>query len=231
MIKMRICLVSLALCSAILANSAFGGRVHKEAQKRGVLSDLLGSKPGSGIGSKPGKPIETIGHGPVTGPTDQLDGCDRQYPLTPKGPQQLSYAFKRYGITPELVEDPPEHYLDVEYDDIRKCQPHLGNEVNVCSLEDKPSRLKWRCHSERNYTLFLIDLNPLGSDYKDLLSHGILWWVVDIPACDIKKGTALYDYQMPTPLCGSGKLKYVYLVFEQPQYEVDWSEEADVTST
>lgn len=89
----------------------FAGHVPQDRQ-RGVLTDLLsGNKPG-----KPDKPTE-----PASGHDD--DGCKRQYPLSPKNDQQLSYAFNRNGISP-LLTAPPAHYLEVSTHDNAYCTPN-----------------------------------------------------------------------------------------------------------
>lgn len=217
-------MISLVLFGTILTNSAFAAQIQNQTQPRGIISDFIS-------GSRPGNPNNAIGHGSLIGPSEHDDGCRRQYPFTPEGPQQVPFAFNRYALSPEIIADPPNNYLEVEYEHISECQPRLGNEVDVCSTIAAPSTLNWNCHSERLYTLLLIDVYPLGYNDKPLLSQGILWWVVDIPGCDIEEGTTLYEYQMPLPLCGSGQDKYVFLVYEQPQYDVDWSEEAHVTAT
>lgn len=121
--------------------------------------------------------------------------------------------------------------MQVDYDDLHECQPHLGNEVNVCAVSELPTRLKWKCSRNKLYTLILIDLYPLGECRPLLLSQRISWWVVDIPGCDVASGLTLYQFQPPLPWYGAGKSKYVYLVYEQPKYAIDWSEEALVPST
>lgn len=114
---------------------------------------------------------------------------------------------------------------------MRRCQPHLGNDVDVCDLYEAPHKLKWKCHRDKKYTLYLVDLYPMGVAYPKLLSQGILWWVVDIPGCEVHNGYPIYEYQQPLPLYGTGKNKYAFLVYEQPPYEVDWTEETVVSST
>lgn len=121
--------------------------------------------------------------------------------------------------------------LQVNYADIHKCQPHLGNEVNVCGLKHKPHDIKWKCRSDKKYTLFFVDLYPMGESHPKLLSQGILWWVVDIPGCNVPKGFQIYKYQSPLPLYSSGKDKYAFLAYEQPPYDIDWKEESLVSST
>lgn len=70
----------------------------------------------------------------------------------------------------------------------------------------------------------------MGEAHRKLLSQGILWWVVDVPGCDIAKGKVLYAYQKPLPLYGAGFGKYTILVYEQPSYKIDWSEESVVSA-
>lgn len=41
----------------------------------------------------------------------------------------------------------------------------------------------------------------------------------------------LFEYQMPLPLYGSGKDKYSVLMYEHPNYAIDWSEEHFVSTT
>lgn len=77
----------------------------------------------------------------------------------------------------------------------------------------------------------MVDLYPIGEDRPQLLSQRILWWVVDIPGCDIEKGTFIYEYMPPLPFYGAGKSKYAFLVYEQPSYQIDWDEEPYVKST
>lgn len=118
----------------------------------------------------------------------------------------------------------------MEHDDLHDCQPDLGNEVNVCGLTKAPN-LKWNCDSTKLYTLFYVDLYPLGKANPLLLQYGLLWWVVNIPGCDVDAGKILYEYQQPLPLYGSGINRYAYGIFEQPSYEIDWSEEEYVSAT
>lgn len=118
----------------------------------------------------------------------------------------------------------------MEYWGLPNCQPFLGNYVDVCGLTDAP-QLKWKCNPNKLYTLWLIDVFPLGESRPSLLARGILWWVVDIPGCDVEAGMAIYEYQPPLPLYGSGRNLYAFGVFEQPSYQIDWSEEAYVPAT
>lgn len=121
-------------------------------------------------------------------------------------------------------------YLQVDYEGLRDCQPLLGNYIDICGTA-RPPRLRWNCNRNKNYTIWIVDVHPLGAANPTLLSRGILWWVVDIPGCNVAAGKTLYEYQMPLPLYGSGQNLYAYGVFEQPPYQIDWSEEAYVSAT
>lgn len=71
----------------------------------------------------------------------------------------------------------------------------------------------------------------MGQDRPNLLSQGILWWVVDIPCSGTGGGKTIIEYRQPLPFFGAGKGKYAFLVYEQPRYAIDWSEEPLVTAT
>lgn len=119
----------------------------------------------------------------------------------------------------------------MEFAALQECQPNLGNYVDICgTIPGPPNVIRWKCDPSRNYTLFFIDGFPLGVTRPTLLAQGILWWQVDIHRCDVDRGRALYEYQPPTVLFGSGKDKFLFLVYEQPRGFVDFSEEAFVPS-
>lgn len=88
-----------------------GAAIAARPQTRGVFSNFFN-------GVKPGKPNAhpDIDPGPDDNgdgdDDDNDDGCKRNYPLTPRNRQQIPFAFRRYGISPNLTE-PPEEYVDV----------------------------------------------------------------------------------------------------------------------
>lgn len=103
--------------------------------------------------------------------------------------------------------------------------------MDVCGLLSAPSLLRWKCSSGKLYTIFFIDINPYGAAHPTLGSQGILWWVVDVPGCNVAAGTTIYAYQPPTPCYGAGTGRYAILAYEQPSFPIDWSEEHTVSST
>lgn len=118
----------------------------------------------------------------------------------------------------------------MEYDDLADCQPNLGNEVDVCGATKIP-RVKWNCSPYKNYSISIADFYPLGIKHPQLLQHGLNWWIVDIPGCNVAAGKTLIEYQQPLPLYGSGINRYGIQVFEQAPYPIDWSEVPYVPAT
>lgn len=100
--------------------------------------------------------------------------------------------------------------------------------MNVCGILDGPPTLKWKCKSNKLYTIVLISLTPLSPAYSTLLGDGILWWRVDVKCNDAKSGKAIFEYEPPLPLDTSEEDRFVFLAYEQPNYQIDWSEEQHV---
>lgn len=120
--------------------------------------------------------------------------------------------------------------LQIHYPELGKCQPYLGNEVDVCGLGEIPA-FRWPCRSNKLYTIIFLDINPIGEKHPTYLAQGILWWRVDVPGCDIHSGKTIYGYQQPTPNFGAGKSKYAFFVYEQQPDPTDWSTDPPVSST
>lgn len=89
----------------------------------------------------------------------------------------------------------------------------LGNELTPTQVAEKPS-VAWQCDPRKKYTLVFFDLDVLGKDNR-LVDEGRLWLVVNITDCDWRLGETVVDLLSPTPLYGSGKHRYVFLVYEQ----------------
>lgn len=117
----------------------------------------------------------------------------------------------------------------MDYRDLKNCQPHLGNNVDICGTLRHP-RLRWRCNPNELYTILFIDIYPYGISRKKLGAYGIEWLVVNVPGCHVSKGKTLYEYQAPLPLKGAGQSRYAVLVYRQPAWTIDWSEEPIVSS-
>lgn len=121
-------------------------------------------------------------------------------------------------------------FSQLSYHDLHRCQPNLGNDVDICGVFNAPKHIRWNCKDNSLYTLFLIDINPLGTGRPELHSQGILWWVVDIPCSKVHDGRALFQYQQPFPLYGAGPSRYAILAYKQPNYKIDWSEEPFISA-
>lgn len=76
----------------------------------GILINIVFAKEGVLLGALNHKPD---GVASPNGPDESQDGCPRKYPLTPKNAQEVPYAFKRYGIVPDLLAKPPTAIVQV----------------------------------------------------------------------------------------------------------------------
>lgn len=83
------------LVLATLVNIVLGG-------ERGFLSGFLNQKP---VFIKVDLPFRPE--------AEASDKCSRQYPLIPRIRQQVPYGFRRYGVVPDLMQDPPANLLEV----------------------------------------------------------------------------------------------------------------------
>lgn len=92
--KMRFSVVAIIVL-ATLANIVSG-------VERGLFSGFLNQKPVFIKVDLPFRPEAEVN-----------DKCSRQYSLIPRIIQQVPYGFKRYGVVPDLMQDPPAHLLEV----------------------------------------------------------------------------------------------------------------------
>lgn len=115
----------------------FAAVVADRPHSRGILSNIIGNiKPGG----KPEAPsiIITDPHHGHDGHNGHDDDCPRMYPLTPPNDQQVPFAFKRYGISPNIT-DPPESLLEVRlekistFDRVRRINENYINIADTLS--------------------------------------------------------------------------------------------------
>lgn len=71
-------------------------------------------------------------------------------------------------------------------------------------------KVEYNAKQNALYTLILHDPDAVVGNYFH-------WLVVNIPGNDIKNGDALFEYKGPAPPKGSGKHRYIFLLYEQPE--------------
>lgn len=75
-----------------------------------------------------------------------------------------------------------------------------------------PPQVSWTPKPDSLYTLVMLSPDDHPSDAKSELLH---WAVVNIPACDVEKGTVVASYVPPVPLKGTGFSREVVVLLEQ----------------
>lgn len=120
--------------------------------------------------------------------------------------------FKFYGIAPEYIDPAPKELCQVRW--ANGAIANLGNTLTASDI-DKPPTVYWSCDKREKYSVFLIDLDPLGMDTR-LGSESRLWLVANITNCNWDHAETVFDYLPPTPIEGTGPHRYVVLVYKQP---------------
>lgn len=75
-----------------------------------------------------------------------------------------------------------------------------------------PPQVSWTAKADKLYTLALLSPDDHPSDPKSELLH---WCVVNIPGCEVEKGTGVASYVPPVPLKGTGFSREVVVLLEQ----------------
>lgn len=120
-------------------------------------------------------------------------------------------AYKRWKVVPDVIDVAPKHLAEIWFPSGAKG--HLGNELTPTQTQHKPN-VSWACDPHENYTVLLVDVEPLGAK-TPLLAEGRLLLVGNIKHCDYNKGETIIDYLQPLPLLGTGLCRYVVLVYKQ----------------
>lgn len=92
-------------------------------------------------------------------------------------------------------------------------------------------RLRWKCSDKKLYTVILVDINPYGRAHPNIGGQALIWFTGNIPGCRISAGKPFIYYQPPIPFYGAGPSRYAILVYEQPPYPIDFSEEPEIMNT
>ena len=83
--------------------------------------------------------------------------------------------------------------------------------VFLSTLETRiKPKIQYTAKPNTLYTLIMHDPDAVVGNYFH-------WLLVNIPGNDIKNGNTLFEYKGPAPPKGSGKHRYIFLLFEQPE--------------
>jgi len=123
----------------------------------------------------------------------------------------LTLAFKKYEVIPDVIDTAPAELLNVTYASV---EVNLGNELAPTDVKDQPI-LKWTADPNKFYTLIMTDPDAPSRE-TPTFREWHHWLVGNIPGDQIGKGDLLSAYIGSGPPKGTGLHRYTFLVFEQP---------------
>jgi len=119
--------------------------------------------------------------------------------------------MEKEKVVPEVIDTVPKAVLNVQYGDLKV---NMGNVLTPTQVKNPP-KVSWEADSKKLYVLCMTDPDaPSRKDPKFREWHHYL--VGNIPGSDISKGDVLSEYVGSGPPEGTGKHRYVWLVYEQP---------------
>jgi len=119
--------------------------------------------------------------------------------------------MEKEQVAPDVIDAVPKAVLDVKYGDLAV---KLGNDLTPTQVKNPPT-VTWAADANKLYLLCMTDPDaPSRKDPKFREWHH--WLVGNIPGSDISKGDVLSAYIGSGPPEGTGKHRYVFLVYEQP---------------
>ncbi|XP_078039770.1 protein D2 [Augochlora pura] len=126
--------------------------------------------------------------------------------------------FKTAKIVPEIIDTAPVEKIEVSYGD---KAVELGNELTPSDTQQIP-QIHYKHEGGVLYTLVMTDPDaPTRKGYNREFRH---WLVGNIPEENVAKGEVLAEYVGPAPPKGTGKHRYVFLVYKQNQGSITFDE-------
>ncbi|XP_076295060.1 protein D2 [Lasioglossum baleicum] len=126
--------------------------------------------------------------------------------------------FETAKIAPEIIDSAPTGKIEVNYGD---KVVELGNELTPTDTQQIPG-IHYKHEGGVLYTLVMTDPDaPTRKGYNREFRH---WLVGNIPEENVAKGEVLAEYVGPAPPKGTGKHRYVFLVYKQNQGSITFDE-------
>ncbi|XP_055849017.1 protein D1-like [Episyrphus balteatus] len=121
---------------------------------------------------------------------------------------QTNSKMQEAGIVPDVIDVAPTKVVQVTYPN--GLEVNQGNELTPTQVKNQPT-VHWDAEENALYTLLMTD--PDASEQFREVRH---WLVVNIPGNKVSEGQSVVDYVGSGPPLGSGKHRYIFLVFKQP---------------
>ncbi|XP_076631635.1 protein D2 [Colletes latitarsis] len=127
-------------------------------------------------------------------------------------------AFEGAKIVSDIIDAAPTEKIEVKYGD---KVVDFGNELTPSDTQQIPE-IHYKHEGGVLYTLVMTDPDaPTRKGYNREFRH---WLVGNIPEENVAKGEVLAEYVGPAPPKGSGKHRYVFLVYKQNQGSITFDE-------
>ncbi|XP_075221507.1 phosphatidylethanolamine-binding protein 2-like [Lycorma delicatula] len=153
-------------------------------------------------------------------PPKTSDGQDGTNPLLSKHHLKIHNNFVPLLFPTEI----PDHILRVTYNGLtfRNFSYHnqtidadLGGRLRVRDTLEEPE-IDWLEEPGNFYTAMMLDVD--APSFKNPVHRSWLHWlIVNIPDYHYKQGDVIAEYIGPWPLEGTGKHRYVLIIYEQPE--------------
>jgi len=135
----------------------------------------------------------------------------------PAASNDISTLFTYHQIVPDVIPSPPPKKLTLVYGDGSTVEG--GNEQLIASTQKVPT-VSFPTTQGAYYSLLMIDPD---NDSRETHKYRqfIHWWLINIPgvsggqSVDIDKGFVVSPYMGCAPDPGSGRHRYVFLLYEQ----------------
>ncbi|XP_076678292.1 protein D2 [Andrena cerasifolii] len=127
-------------------------------------------------------------------------------------------AFEAAKVVPDIIAAAPADKIEVKYGG---KAVEFGNEFTPTETQKIPE-IHYKHEGGVLYTIVMTDPDaPTGKGYNREFRH---WLVGNIPEENIAKGEVLAEYVGPAPPKGTGKHRYVFLVYKQTQGSITFDE-------
>ncbi|XP_061394826.1 putative odorant-binding protein A5, partial [Musca vetustissima] len=134
--------------------------------------------------------------------------------------KDLETFFKDYKIVPDMIDEAPKEKLKLEMDNGLLVGD--GVEYKPADMMSIPI-IDWPSADPNKYYSVYMGC-PDAPDSKDpRWAESVHWLVLNVPGNQVDKGEIYCTYIGPFPPKNAGIMRYVYLVYEQPN-KIDFDE-------
>ncbi|KII67424.1 OV-16 antigen [Thelohanellus kitauei] len=112
----------------------------------------------------------------------------------------------------ELVGNAPKGTVEVMYSDE---EVKFKDTIDPAKAHGEP-HLNWEANSDVKYTMIMTDLDPPSRE-NPKNREWFHWLKYNIPGDDLSGGETLIEYMPPTPPSGTGKHRYLFLIYKQKE--------------